>query len=159
MNEAYEQCALALEYYSKKNPCTVLIERNRARMIAYFQDRELTRFLAKKPPKIGKLARPGNSVEYGVYMDEMIQDQMIGILDDDISNNIEQYFFGDLLADLANYNPENRKRKYDRVDAWGLTLINLRTASKSRLLRKKTDDNLFAGLGYVTNKEGKLERK
>jgi hypothetical protein len=92
-------------------------------------------------------------------MDEMIQDQMIGILDDDISNNIEQYFFGDLLADLANYNPENRKRKYDRVDAWGLTLINLRTASKSRLLRKKTDDNLFAGLGYVTNKEGKLERK
>ena len=159
MNEAYEQCALALEYYSKKNPCTVLIERNRARMIAYFQDRELARFLAKKPPKIGKLARPGNSVEYGVYMDEMIQDQMIGILDDDISNNIEQYFFGDLLADLANYNPENRKRKYDRVDAWGLTLINLRTASKSRLLRKKTDDNLFAGLGYVTNKEGKLERK
>jgi len=159
MNEAYEQCALAAEYYSKKSICTVLIERNRARMISYFQDRDLTKFLAKKPPKIGKLARPGNVVEYGVYMDEMVKDQMIGVIDDDLTSNIEHYHYSDLLSDLANYNPENKKRKYDRVDAWGLTLINLRTVAKSRLLRKETSNDLFKGFDYVFSKEGKLQRK
>jgi len=92
-------------------------------------------------------------------MDELVKDQMIGLIDDDVNANIEQYHFVDLLSDMCNYNPNNKKRKYDRVDAWGLTLINLRTASKSRLLRKKTDSNLFAGLDYVMGKDGKLQRK
>ena len=159
MNEAYEQCALAAEFYSQKTACTVLIERNRARMISYFQDRGLEKYLAKKPSKIGRLSRPGTVIEYGVYMDEMIKDQMIGIIDDDINSNIENYEFVDLLSDLAHYNPDNKRKKYDRVDAWGLTLINLRTASKSRLLGKKTDDDLFLGLGFSVNKSGKIERK
>ena len=76
MNEAYEQCALAAEFYSQKTACTVLIERNRARMISYFQDRGLEKYLAKKPSKIGRLSRPGTVIEYGVYMDEMIKDQI-----------------------------------------------------------------------------------
>jgi len=159
MNEAYEQCALALEYYSKYTVCTVLIERNRARMISYFEDRMLHKYLAKKPSKVGKLMRPGTTIEYGIYMDELVKDQMIGLIDDDVNANIEQYHFVDLLSDMCNYSPNNKKRKYDRVDAWGLTLINLRTASKSRLLRKKTDSNLFAGLDYVMSKDGKLQRK
>ncbi len=54
---------------------------------------------------------------------------------------------------------ENKKRKYDRVDAWGLTLINLRTVAKSRLLRKETSNDLFKGFDYVFSKEGKLQRK
>lgn len=152
MNEAYEQCALACEYYG----CTVLVEKNRARMISYFEDRELGHLLANKPPKIGKLARD-RTIEKGVYMDEAFQGYMIGEIDNDSRENIENYFFVDLLSNMCNYNPENKKKKYDRVDAWGLTLANLRTTLKRSMLRSKDDEDMFKGLSFEI-KGNKLKR-
>lgn len=152
MNIAYEQCALACEYYG----CTVLIEKNRARMIAYFEDRELSHLLANKPAKIGKLSRD-RTIEKGIYMDESVQSHMIGEIDNDSRGYIETYNFVDLLGDMCNYNPENKKKKYDRVDAWGLTLLNLRTTAKRGVLKNKDDDNMFKGLGFSFEK-GKLQR-
>jgi hypothetical protein len=160
MNEAYEQCYLACRYYSLEGAptVTVLIERNRARMISYFEDRQLTEFLAKRPQRVGKIARPTHTVEYGVHMDTTTQDQMIGVIDDDILINIDSYNFTDLLGDLATYNPDIDSKKHDRVDAWGLTLINLRTTAKSRVFREKTDSDMFNGIGFVKN-QGKLVQK
>jgi len=160
MNEAYEQCYLACRYYSPPGSptVTVLIERNRARMIAYFEDRQLSEFLAKRPQKVGKISRPTHTIEYGVYMDTTTQDQLIGMIDDDIMNNIEHYNFTDLLGDLATYNPDIDSKKHDRVDAWGLTLLNLRTTAKSRVFREKTDSDMYNGIGFVKNK-GKLVQK
>lgn len=151
MNEAYEQCLLACEYYE----CTVLIENNRKRMIAYFEDRGFSHLMANRPKKVGKHDRM-RTIEKGAYMDEGFRAQMIGAIDDDIRENVETYVFYDLLSHLCHYNPENRKKKYDRVDAWGLTLINLRTIEKRGLL-KKSDEVDFSVLDFK-NINGKIQR-
>jgi hypothetical protein len=155
---AYEQCAMACEYYSNdKGDCEVLVEKNRARMIAHFELKGYQRYLAKKPKKTGKSESRTKVVEYGVYMDEALSDEMIGEIDSDSRNHIDNYDFVDLLSEMCNYSRDNKRKKGDRVDAWGLTLLNLRTAIKKRLLRKKTDVDQFANIGYKFE-NGKIKR-
>jgi len=157
INVAYEQCAMACEFYSNDmGVCTVLVEKNRARMIAYFELMELHKYLAKKPKRTGKSESRTRVIEYGVYMDESLSNEMIGEIDNDSRNNIEAYNFPDLLSEMCVYSSENKRKKGDRVDAWGLTLLNLRTVIKNRLLRKKTKEDPFATFGYGFDKQGRV---
>jgi hypothetical protein len=91
-------------------------------------------------------------------MDEALSDEMIGEIDVDSRSNIENYDFMDLLSEMCTYSRENKRKKGDRVDAWGLTLLNLRTAIKKRLLKKKTNVDQFANIGFSFDKNGKLTR-
>jgi hypothetical protein len=156
---AYEQCAMACEYYSNdRGDCEVLIEKNRARMIAHFELKSYQRYLARKPRRTGRSEERSKIVQYGVHMDEALSDEMIGEIDVDSRSNIENYDFMDLLSEMCTYSRENKRKKGDRVDAWGLTLLNLRTAIKKRLLKKKTNVDQFANIGFSFDKNGKLTR-
>lgn len=160
INEAYEQCALACEYYSVGgNTCTVLIERNRARMLTWFQENDYTHLLARRPKKVDKTGTTRSRIkEYGGVMDEQMKQLLVGMIDDDINANIDHYNFVDLLLDLARFNPHSKDKKFDRVDAWGWTLLNLRTVRQKRAFAQKGDDDLFAGIGFKKDRNGKIVR-
>jgi hypothetical protein len=160
INEAYEQCALACEYYSVGGTtCTVLIERNRARMLTWFQENGYMHLLARRPKKADKTGVVRSRVkEYGGVMDEQTKQLLIGMEDDDINANITNYKFVDLLLDLARFNPHIKGRKFDRVDAWGWTLLNLRTVRQKSMFANKDDGNDFMGLGYTRDKSGRIVR-
>jgi hypothetical protein len=160
INEAYEQCALACEYYSVGgDTCTVLIERNRARMLTYFQENGYKHLLARRPKKVDKGGVISSRVkEYGGVMDEQTKGLIIGMIDDDINSNISNYKFADLLMDCSRYNPNSKTKKFDRVDAWGWTLMNLKTKRHKKAFAHKTDDNFFQGIGFTKDKSGRIVR-
>jgi hypothetical protein len=158
INEAYEQCALACEYYSVGgDTCTVLIERNRARMLTYFQENGYKHLLARRPKKVDKGVQ-SRVKEYGGVMDEQMKGLLIGMIDDDINMNIHNYNFADLLVDCSRFNPNSKDKKFDRVDAWGWTLLNLKTKRQKKTFANKTDDNFFAGIGFKKDKSGRIIR-
>lgn len=136
-NIFYEQCLMACIYYN----CKVLIEKNRTRMIGYFTDKGFNQYLKEKPQKVNKML-VRNLYEYGIYMDEDNKRFMIGGVDDYIRHNCDSIYFEDLLEDMLIYDPDNQKKKKDRVDAFGITLIYARDRAIRDVRKEGINDRL-----------------
>jgi hypothetical protein len=136
IEEAYAQCAMMCVYYNKAK---TLIESNRRGMISWFQAQGLLHLMKTKPQKAGvlKVVRTTTVVEYGFYRDDGIMNEQMDLVEQDIDYNINENYYPELLVDCLHYDPKDKKRKYDRVDAYMATLYHVRVLNR---VNKKADD-------------------
>lgn len=165
MYEAYEQCLMACIYYDTQ----VLIENNKRLMIEFFKNKGFKHLLRKRPKSASKESKGSRSViEYGFYMDEQMKKDVINYIDSDIKRNIHDYNFKDLVQDLKVHKPDVKRKKKDRVDGWGATLLCERSMKEGELYvgeqyrktiaEEKPKHNDIKGLALRKNKQGKLTK-
>jgi hypothetical protein len=138
-NAFYEQCIMACLHY---NSAKVLIEKNRAGMINAFEDWGFKNLIKSRPLKTNKLRVSTSQLfELGLYMDEDTKIAMLDAIADDVNNNIDNIYYMELLEKLLTYDPYEAKKKWDIVDAYGITLLhsNDKTARRPRVSNQKSE--------------------
>jgi hypothetical protein len=101
-------------------------------------------------------------------MDEQMKKDHINYLDMDIKRNIQDHNFKDLIQDLKVHKPDVKRKKKDRVDGWGATLLCERSMKDGELyigeqyrksvIEEKPKSNDIRGLALRKNKQGKLTK-
>jgi len=118
LNDYYQQAIMMLQYY---NNTRVLIEKNRARMIAYFDDSGFKHLLHYAPQGIVKLVG-GTSHTIGVTMTKAMKEYLGDLCVEYIDENYQWIPDTDLLDEFMVWGVENT----DRVIAFGLALMLLK---------------------------------
>lgn len=135
---AYEQCAMMCVYYGNAK---TLIESNRKGMISWFQYNGFIHLLKAKPEKAGtlKMVQRKSVVEYGFYRDDSVFNEQFDLVEDDINNNIGEHYFPELLIDCLHYDFKDKKKKFDRVDAYMAYLYHKRVTNRVRKSENTND--------------------
>ena len=122
----YDQAMLALIYY---NNAKVLIERNKAGMITYFDERGYKYLLQTTPQGLSRLI-PGNTYNIGVYLTKGVKQYSEELIAEYIQDYCELVPSRALLEECQQYGAKNT----DRVSAFAMCMIFLRedkTVAKS----------------------------
>ena len=149
LNEYYSQAILMLRYY---NDCKVLIERNRYRMISYFEDNEAKHLLHHSPQGIVRLVG-GKSNTIGIHMSPPIKDYLKDVIVEYIDDFHEQIPDIDLLDEFMKFGTENT----DRAMAFGLTLMLLKE-DRLKTKKKTAVDKTLPRIRYVSDGMGGIKK-
>lgn len=114
----YEQAILALLYYNKTK---VMIERNKAGMITYFDERGFKFLLQTAPQGLNTLIT-GHTWNIGVYMTKATKHYMEGLVEEYIEDYCDYIPCKELLGEFKKYGVVNT----DRVYSLGMALIYLK---------------------------------
>lgn len=114
----YDQAMLALIYY---NNTKVLIERNKAGMITYFDERGYKYLLQTTPQGLSRLI-PGNTYNIGVYLTKGVKQYSEELIAEYIQDYCELIPSRALLEECQQYGAKNT----DRVSAFAMCMILLR---------------------------------
>jgi hypothetical protein len=118
VQQYYNQSIAALIYF---NNAKILIERNRYRMISYYDDMSFKHLLATTPQGITRLLG-GRTVTIGVHMNETIKEYLAGLIESYIDENVEYMWSKELLQECVDYGTRNT----DRIISFGLALMLLK---------------------------------
>jgi hypothetical protein len=146
VNDYYQQAIMMLQYY---NNCKVLIEKNRARMIAYFDEHGFKYLLHHAPQGIVKLVG-GKSFTIGITMTKAMKDYLVDLCEEYIDDHCQWIPDKDLLQEFLDFGTMNT----DRVMAFGLALMLLK--EDKTVARKGSMKSLnLPGVKWV-NRGGKI---
>ena len=121
----YEQALMALIYY---NNTRVLIERNKAGMITYFDERGFKHLLQPSPQGLTRLIS-SNTFAVGLYLTKSVKKYTEELIEEYIEDYSEYIPSRELLEEFKDYGVANT----DRVSALAMTLVLLREdKSKTR---------------------------
>ena len=152
---AYEQCAMMCVYYGNSK---TLIESNRRGMISWFQYNGFMHLMKAKPEKAGtlKVVQRKSIIEYGFYRDDGVFNEQFDLVEQDIDNNINDHYFPELLIDALHYDPKDKRKKYDRVDAYMATLYHVRVSKRTNgNITSTADDKLRREFEAITYRKEK----
>lgn len=149
LNDYYDQALLALEYY---NNAKVLIERNRYRMISYFDITGNKHLLHYSPQGIMKLVG-GRVNTLGIHMNDSVKEYLEDLIEEYIDEYSELIPSRELLLEFVRYGTTNT----DRAMAFGLVLILLKEDRRS--VSRKTDKNIaLPSFKFVRSNDGTIRR-
>lgn len=114
----YEQALLALIYY---NNCKVLIERNKAGMITYFDERGFKHLLQTSPTGMTRLDM-GTTYNIGVYLTKGVKEYSEELISEYIEDYCDLIPSRALLEECQQYKATNT----DRVSAFAMCMIFLK---------------------------------
>ena len=121
----YEQALMALIYY---NNTRILIERNKAGMITYFDERGFKHLLQPSPQGLTRLIS-SNTFAVGLYLTKSVKKYTEELIEEYIEDYSEYIPSRELLEEFKDYGVANT----DRVSALAMTLVLLREdKSKTR---------------------------
>lgn len=149
LNTYYRQAILMLQYY---NDTKVLIERNRYRMIAYFDDNEAKYLLQRAPQGIMRLVG-GRQNTIGINMTTAVKDYLIDLIEEYVDEDCDQIPDVKLLTEFIEFGTRNT----DRAMAFGLTLIQLKEDKLT--IRKKGAINIhLPRVKHIMGKDGNIKK-
>lgn len=122
-DDYYTQAAMALTYYNKTK---VLIERNRYRMISFFEETGQKNLLATTPTGISRLFQV-HSTSLGIHMNETVKGYMQELIQWYTSDFCDLIPSEKLLQEFLDYGSRNT----DRVFSFGLALMMLKEDKRS----------------------------
>jgi hypothetical protein len=149
VNDYYEQAAMMLQYY---NNTKVLIEKNRAKMVDYFDETGLKYLLQPAPQGIIKLTG-GRQSMIGVNMTKGSKDYLKDLCAEYIDYDCEWIPDRELLKEFLIFGSDNT----DRVMAFGLALMLLKE-DKTISHKKGATDRRLPSHGYAANAKGEIRR-
>jgi hypothetical protein len=150
LDDYYDQTILALMYY---NNCKILIERNRYRMIQYFEAAGQKQLLRSAPQGIMRLTR-GRSDVIGVNMTAALKEYGEALIEEYIRDYSEHIPSVKLLEEFPKYGADNT----DRVMAFMITLLQLKEDRMNARKGVKDGKNpLLPRFKYV-NRNGVITR-
>jgi hypothetical protein len=148
--EYYQQAIMMLQYYGN---CKVLIESNRSRMIAHFDENGFKHLLHYTPQGIVKLTG-GRSTSIGINMTEARKDYLADLCVEYIDDHCSWIPDKELLKEFPKYGAENT----DRIIGFGLALMLLK--EDKTVSRKQTDVNPYIPqTKFVKDSRGNLVRQ
>lgn len=118
LNDYYDQAIMTLLYY---NGTRVLIERNRPRMISYFDDMGYKYLLQTTPQGIVRLVG-GRANTIGLNMNNTTKDYLRGVITEYTDEYCELIPSKDLLQEFIEFGTRNT----DKAMAFGIALIFLK---------------------------------
>lgn len=125
----YEQSILALLYYNKTK---IMIERNKAGMITYFDERGFKYLLQTAPTGLNSLIT-GTTWNIGVYMTKATKHYMEGLVEEYVEDHCDYIPCKLTLEELKKYGVVNT----DRVFSLGMALIYLKA---DKTIAKQIDE-------------------
>jgi hypothetical protein len=126
----YNQVIAALLYFNKAK---ILIERNRYRMISYFDEMGFKHLMATTPQGVTRLVG-GRTNVIGIHMNETIKEYITDLISNYIDDWHEYVWSKELLQECVDYGTRNT----DRVISFGLTLMLLKENNTRKV---KSDAN------------------
>lgn len=147
-SEFYEQAILILRYY---NGTKLLIEKNRYRMISFFEENGF-KYLLSGSPQSMKRKRTRSINDVGVTMNEDMIVYMKSLIAEDVDNNCEEIPSKELLQEFIDFGSRNTDRAY----GYGLALMELKE-SKTLAKRSEKLDKTKPRFSYK-NINGKIVR-
>ena len=129
LDKYYEQALMLLLYYNKTR---VLIERNRYRMIAYFEAAGYKNLLNTTPMGITRLFG-GKTLAIGIHMNNDVKKYLEDLVTEYVDNYCELIPSYDLLQECMDYGIKNT----DRVMAFGIALIQLKEDKRQLSVQEK----------------------
>lgn len=148
LNDYYDQAIMALLWY---NNCKVLIERNRPRMISYFDDMGYKYLLQTTPQGIVRLVG-GRANTIGLNMNNTTKEYLSGVITEYVDNYCECIPSSALLQEFIDFGTRNT----DRAMAFGIALIFLKE-DKTAIKRQEEVTKALPRFGY-RKVNGKLIR-
>lgn len=145
--EFYDQAILALLYYNKAK---VLIERNRFRMIAHFDEQGYKYLLTTTPQGVLRLVG-GRANTIGINMNDDTKEYGEGLIEEEIDKRVEYIPSVTLLQECIEYGARNT----DRLMAWMISLIYLKDVHAH--LREDKGNTRLPNFKYV-KQNGKITR-
>ena len=149
LNDYYDQAIMALEYY---NGTKVLIERNRYRMISYFDITGNKHLLHYSPQGIMKLVG-GRANTLGIHMNDSVKEYLEDLVEEYVDDFYELIPSKDLLHEFIQYGTTNT----DRVIAFGLTLMLLKE-DRSNVKRKNQANLSLPSFKFIRASNGSIKR-
>lgn len=122
----YELCLKAAVFYNLEG--NVLADVASGLVIQYFKENGGWKYLADRPTKF-ESEKSEQTHEKGVRLTNFSRPRMVGLMQADIMNNCDQYWFGemndpcDLVNQLGNYDEVEIGSDNDLADAHGLSLM------------------------------------
>jgi len=149
VKDYYQQAAMMLQYY---NNTRVLIEKNRAGMISYFDENGLKHLLQVAPQGIVKLVG-GKSFTIGITMTKAMKDYLVDLHEEYIDEHSEWIPDNDYLQECLDFGTKNT----DRIMGMGLALMMLKE-DKTVSRKKGASDIRLPRYGMSLGQNGKLIR-
>jgi hypothetical protein len=149
LNAYYEQSILALRYY---NETKVLIERNRYRMISYYDLQGYKHLLNRAPQGVMRLVG-GRADVIGINMTPAVKNYLEDLNEEYVDDYCEQIPTKDLLEEMVKYGTTNT----DRVMAFGLALMMLKEDKRGAAKRTNVN-NTLPRFKYERTASGKIIR-
>jgi hypothetical protein len=128
LNDYYHQVVCALIYYNK---CKILIERNRYRMIDYFEQQGNKQFLHYTPQGVLRLYATRKPAQIGVTMGNDAKKYLEDLVAEYIEDYCEFIPSVQLLDECIEYGAVNT----DRVMAFGIALMLLKEKTRTNSRR------------------------
>lgn len=148
LNDYYDQSIMALIYYNKAK---VLVERNRYRMISYFEDMGFKYLLMYTPQGVIRLVG-GRVNTIGINMNDTTKEYMTGLIAEYVDNYCEFIPSAELLQEFIDFGTRNT----DRAMAFGISLILLKE-DKTNIKQTKEVNISVPRFKYVKS-NGKIIR-
>ncbi len=114
----YHQATMALMYY---NDCKILIEKNRFRMISYFDEMGYKHLLQTTPQGIVRLVG-GRANTIGITMNDRTKDYLVSLIEEYVEEFCEYIPSLELLQEFIDFGSKNT----DRAIGFGLALMLLK---------------------------------
>jgi len=149
VKDYYQQAAMMLQYY---NNTKVLIEKNRAGMISYFDEGGLKYLLQVAPQGIVKLVG-GKSFAIGITMTKAMKDYLVELIEEYIDDHSDWIPDKELLQECLDWKTKN----CDRVMGFGLSLMLLKE-DKTVSRKKGASDIRLPSYGLSIGRKGTLIR-
>jgi hypothetical protein len=149
LNDYYRQAILMLQYY---NDTKVLIERNRYRMISYFDDNDAKYLLQHAPQGIMRLVG-GKVNTIGINMTAAAKDYLIDLIEEYIDDFSEEIPDVELLDEFIAFGTRNT----DKAMAFGLTLIQLKE-DKMKTRKRSSDTITLPRVKHVMDAQGRITK-
>lgn len=139
LNDYYDQSIMALLYYNKAK---ALIERNRFRIISYYEDMGYKYLLTPTPQGIVRLVG-GRVNTIGINMNETTKEYMVGLISEYVDNYCEFIPSVELLQEFIDFGTKNT----DKAMAFGICLILLKE-DKTNVQKRDTINTTVPRFSY-----------
>lgn len=143
----YDQAIMALLYYDAQ----VLIERNRYRMISFFDEHGYKHLLRMTPTGVTRIVG-GRTTTIGVFMDEKTTKYMLALIEEYIEEDYMYIPCNALLQECVDYGTRNT----DRVYAFGLMLMLMK--EDKRRISQEGQKNVALPRFTYKRVNGKIQR-
>jgi hypothetical protein len=133
----YDLCLKAAVYYNLIG--NVLVDVGAALVMQYFKENNGWKYLADRPRKF-EAENSEQTHEKGVRLTTFSRPRMSSLMQSDIEDNYEQYWFSELVNQLGNYDEVEIGSDNDLADAHGLSIMQ--DVSNDFIPRSEEDVNV-----------------
>jgi len=151
---AWEQGLMAAIYYSKRSYCQLHIERNRVGMINWMRESGMTVYMHFKTVDSRKM-HARQQYDYGEHIDGDKKLLRTSMIDQYIRHSSWKIFFYDWLEHAKGYDPDQQRKKYDDIDAFGMWLLKVKSKGFKTKPKKETAARKVKKRRYV-KRNGKI---